>query len=161
MGGEPTLDAMAIPLSPEAHARLKAELEDLVVRGRVEIAKRIEEARALGDLSENGDYHAAKEEQGKMELRIRQLKGMLGDATIVEAGPADGTVRVGATVTVDFGDGDTERYLVGSIEETKEGAEIVSPDAPLGQALLGRSVGDVVAYEVSGRTLQVKLVGIE
>ena len=152
---------MAIPLSPEAHARLKAELEDLVVRGRVEIAKRIEEARALGDLSENGDYHAAKDEQGKMELRIRQLKGMLGDATIVESGPDDGTVRVGATVTVDFGDGDTERYLVGSIEEKKEGAEIVSPDAPLGQALLGRSVGDDVAYEVNGRTLAVKLVGIE
>lgn len=152
---------MAIPLSPEAHARLKAELEDLVVRGRVEIAKRIEEARALGDLSENGDYHAAKEEQGKMELRIRQLKGMLGDATIVESGPDDGTVRVGATVTVDFGDGDTERYLVGSIEEQKAGAEIVSPDAPLGQALLGRSVGDDIAYEVNGRTLAVKLVGIE
>ena len=152
---------MAIPLSPEAHARLRAELDDLVVRGRVEIAKRIEEARALGDLSENGDYHAAKEEQGKMELRIRQLKGMLDDASIVEAGPDDGTVRVGATVTVDFGDGDTERYLVGSIEETKEGAEIVSPDAPLGRALLGRSVGDDVAYEVNGRTLSVKLVGIE
>ena len=152
---------MAIPLSPEAHARLRAELDDLVVRGRVEIAKRIEEARALGDLSENGDYHAAKEEQGKMELRIRQLKGTLDDAAIVEAGPDDGTVRVGATVTVDFGDGDTERYLVGSIEETKEGAEIVSPDAPLGRALLGRSVGDDVAYEVNGRTLAVKLVGIE
>ena len=152
---------MAIPLSPEAHARLRAELDDLVVRGRVEIAKRIEEARALGDLSENGDYHAAKEEQGKMELRIRQLKGMLDDAAIVEAGPDDGTVRVGATVTVDFGDGGTERYLVGSIEETKEGADIVSPDAPLGRALLGRSVGDDVAYEVNGRTLAVKLVGIE
>ncbi len=152
---------MAIPLSPEAHARLQAELDDLVVRGRVEIAKRIEEARALGDLSENGDYHAAKEEQGKMELRIRQLRAMLDDAAIVEAGPDDGTVRVGATVTVDFGDGDTERYLVGSIEETKEGADIVSPDAPLGRALLGRSVGDNVAYEVNGRTLAVKLVGIE
>ena len=90
---------MPIPLSPEAHARLKAELEDLVVRGRVEIANRIEEARALGDLKENGEYHAAMEEQGKMELRIRQLKGMLGDATIVESGPDDGTVRVGATVS--------------------------------------------------------------
>jgi len=152
---------MPIPLSPEAHARLKAELEDLIVRGRVEIAKRIEEARALGDLSENGDYHAAKEEQGKMELRIRQLKGMLGGATILEAGTDDGTVRVGSTVIVDFGDGDTERYLVGSIEEMKEGAGIVSPDAPLGSALLGRSVGDDVAYEVNGRILAVKLVGIE
>ena len=152
---------MATQLSPEAHARLTAELDDLVVRGRVEIAKRIEEARALGDLSENGDYHAAKDEQGKMELRIRQLKAMLEDVAIVEAGSSDGKVSVGATVTIDFGDGDTERYLVGNIEEKKEGVEIVSPDAPLGQALLGRSVGDDVTYEVKGRPLTVKLVGID
>jgi len=152
---------MATQLSPEAHARLSAELDDLVVRGRVEIANRIEEARALGDLKENGEYHAAKDEQGKMYLRIRQLQAMLEDVTIVEGGSADGTVRVGATVTIDFGDGDTERYLVGNIEEKKEGVEIVSPDAPLGQALLGRSVGDDVGYEVNGTTLSVKLVGIE
>jgi transcription elongation factor GreA len=152
---------MSTQLSPEAHARLSAELEDLVVRGRVEIAKRIEEARALGDLKENGEYHAAKEEQGKMELRVRQLKGMLDDVAIVVAGTSDGAVQVGATVTIDFGDGDTERYLVGNIEEKKEGVEIVSPDAPLGKALLGRSVGDDVAYEVNGTTLAVKLVGIE
>ena len=154
---------MATQLSPEAHARLSAELEDLAVRGRVEIAKRIEEARALGDLKENGEYHAAKDEQGKMELRIRQLKGMLEDVAIVEAGPADGVVRVGATVTIDFGDGDgdTERYLVGNIEEKMEGVEIVSPDAPLGKALLGRAVGDQVDYEVNGKTLAVKLVGID
>jgi transcription elongation factor GreA len=152
---------MATLLSPEAHSRLTAELQDLVVRGRVEIARRIEEARALGDLSENGDYHAAKDEQGKMDLRIRQLQAMLEDVTIVEGGSADGTVRVGATVSIDFGDGDTERYLVGNIEEKKDGVEIVSPDAPLGKALLGHSVGDEVAYEVNGSTLAVKLVGIE
>ena len=152
---------MPTQLSPEAHARLTAELDDLVVRGRVEIAKRIEEARALGDLSENGDYHAAKDEQGKMELRIRQLKSMLEDVAIVEGGSSDGTVAVGSTVTIDFGDGDTERYLVGNIEEKREGVEIVSPDAPLGLALLGRSVGNDVTYEVNGRPLTVKLVGID
>ena len=152
---------MATQLSPDAHARLTAELEDLVVRGRVEIAKRIEEARALGDLKENGEYHAAKEEQGKMELRIRQLKGMLEDVALVEGGSTDGTVQVGATVTIDFGDDDTERYLVGNIEEKQAGVEIVSPDAPLGKALLGRAVGDQVAYEVNGTTLTVKLVGID
>jgi transcription elongation factor GreA len=152
---------MATQLSPEAHARLTAELDDLVVRGRVEIAKRIEEARALGDLSENGDYHAAKDEQGKMELRIRQLKAMLEDVAIVEGGSSDGTVSVGATVTIDFGEGDTEQYLVGNIEEKKEGVEVVSPDAPLGKALLGRTVGDDVSYEVNDRTLTVKLVGID
>jgi transcription elongation factor GreA len=152
---------MATQLSPEAHARLSAELEDLVVRGRLEISTRIEEARQLGDLKENGEYHAAKEEQGKIELRIRQLKAMLEDVAIVEDVPADGTVRVGATVTIDFGDGDTERYLVGNIEEKRQDVEIVSPAAPLGQALLGRSIGDEVTYEVNGKTLAVKLVGIE
>ena len=152
---------MATQLSPEAHARLSAELQDLVVRGRVEIAKRIEEARLLGDLKENGEYHAAKEEQGKIELRVRQLKGMLEDVAIIDPGSTGDMVQVGATVTIDFGDGDTERYFVGSIEEQPEGAEIVSPDAPLGQALLGRSVGDEVAYEVNDRTLTVKLIGIE
>jgi transcription elongation factor GreA len=152
---------MPTQLSPEAHARLTAELEDLVVRGRVEIAKRIEEARALGDLKENGDYHAAKDEQGKMELRIRQLHAMLDDVEVVQSGSADGTVRVGVTVTIDFGAGDTERYLVGSIEEKRDDVEVVSPEAPLGKALLGRSVGDDVAYEVDGRTLTVKLVGID
>ena len=152
---------MATQLSPEAHERLRSELEDLVVRGRLEISTRIEEARALGDLKENGEYHAAKDEQGKMELRIRQLKAMLEDVAIVQGGSADGTVSVGATVTIDFGDGNTELYLVGNIEEKKEGVEIVSPDAPLGKALLGRAVGDDVTYEVNGRTLTVKLVGIE
>jgi len=152
---------MATQLSPEAHTRLKAELEDLIVRGRVEIAKRIEDARALGDLKENGEYHAAKDEQGKMDLRSRQLQAILEDVTIVEGGSVDGTVRVGAIVTIDFGDGDTEQYLVGNIEEKKAGVEIVSPDAPLGQALLGLSVGDAVAYEVNGAPMTVKLVGVE
>ncbi len=152
---------MATQLSPEAHERLKAELEDLVVRGRVEIAHRIEDARSLGDLKENGEYHAAKDEQGKMELRIRQLKGMLEDVALVQGGSSDGTVQVGATVTIDFGGGDTERYLVGNIEEKQDGVEIVSPDAPLGKALLGRAVGDDVAYEVNGTSLAVKLVGID
>ncbi len=154
---------MPTQLSPEAHARLSAELQDLVVRGRVEIAKRIEEARLLGDLKENGEYHAAKEEQGKIELRVRQLKGMLDDVAIIESASVRDTVQVGATVTIDFGDGDgdTERYFVGSIEEQPAGAEIVSPDAPLGKALMGRAVGDDVTYEVNGTTLAVKLVGIE
>jgi transcription elongation factor GreA len=152
---------MPTQLSPDAHARLSAELEDLVVRGRVEIAKRIEEARLLGDLKENGEYHAAKEEQGKIELRVRQLRAMLEDVAIVEGGSADGTVRVGAIVTIDFGDDDTERYLVGNIEEKREGVEIVSPDAPLGKALLGRTIGDDVSYQVNDSTLTVKLVGIE
>lgn len=156
---------MATQLSPEAHARLSAELEEIVVNGRVEIAKRIEEARQLGDLKENGEYHAAREEQGKIELRARQLRGMLDDVIIVEGGSDDGTVQVGAIVTIDFGDGDTERYFVGSIEEKREDVEILSPDAPLGKALIGKMVGDDISYEVTGTaapiSLTVKITGIQ
>src|SRR5437764_14203554 len=81
-------------LSPEAHQRLQEELHDLTTRGRVEVAQRIEAARALGDLSENGDYHAAKDDQGKMEARIRQIDGLLRNVSIVEAAPTEGGVIV-------------------------------------------------------------------
>src|SRR5205085_11425831 len=104
-------------LSPTAHARLKAELEELTGEGRIDIARKIEAARALGDLSENGDYHAAKDQQGKMEARIRQIQGILLDAIVVEDRPSDGSVVVGSVVGIDFGDGEIEKYLVGHIEE--------------------------------------------
>src|SRR5579864_6713638 len=107
-------------LSQATYDRLQAELEDLTTRGRVEIARAIEAARALGDLSENGDYHAAKDSQGKMEARIRQLRAMLSDAVIVDghAAASGGTVTAGAVVGLRYaGDDDVEHFLVGSIEE--------------------------------------------
>src|SRR5436305_13288417 len=111
-------------LSPAAYERLRAELEELTGEGRIDIARKIEAARVVGDLSENGDYHAAKDQQGKMEARIRQLTAILEDAVIVEGRPAGDEVGVGSVVTIRFeGDDDTERYLVGSIEERREGLE--------------------------------------
>src|ERR1700739_2048590 len=106
-------------LTPETYERLQAELEDLTTRGRVEIAKAIESARALGDLSEDGDYHAAKDSQGKMESRIRQLQALLKHAEIVAADAAsDGTVAQGAVVTLRYGGGrDTPCFFVGSLDE--------------------------------------------
>ncbi|MGH9920837.1 MAG: transcription elongation factor GreA, partial [Nitrososphaerales archaeon] len=105
-------------LTPETYARLQAELEDLTTRGRVEIATAIESARALGDLSENGDYHAAKDSQGKMEARIRQLEAMLEGAVIVEEAGSSEEIATGSVVEIRYeGDDETERYLVGSIEE--------------------------------------------
>ncbi len=149
-------------LSPETHARLQAELEDLVTRGRVEIARAIEAARALGDLSENGDYHAAKDAQGKMEARIRQIEAMLANAVVVEANPSrDGTVAAGSTVTIRYdGDDEVERCLIGSIEEKVDGVTVVSPSSPLGQALLGRSAGETVTYEAPGGSLKVEIVAV-
>ncbi|MGD9796745.1 MAG: GreA/GreB family elongation factor [Acidimicrobiia bacterium] len=153
--------ADAQELSPEAHARLATELEELTGEGRIEIAHKIEAARMLGDLSENGDYHAAKDQQGKMEARIRHLEAILRDAVIVDkAGPTD-VVGIGSIVEVRFvGDDDTERYLVGSIEERHDSYEVVSPGSPLGSALLGASPGDTRSYDVKGTALAVEVVSI-
>ncbi len=149
-------------LSQAAYDRLKSEHSDLTTRGRVEIARKIETARELGDLSENGDYHAAKEEQGKMEGRIMHLAGILEDAEIVEA-ETGGEVRSGSVVTVRFeGDDDTERYLLGSIEERHDDLDVMSPGSPMGAALLGHVPGDTVAYDTpTGATVSVELVDVD
>src|SRR5438270_10603193 len=114
--------AASTRLTQETFDRLRAELDDLKTRGRIEIAKAIEAARALGDLSENGDYHAAKDSQGKMEARIRQLEAMLKDPEIVEAGVGeDGVIDVGVVVGLRYVvDDDVERFLIGFIAEISE-----------------------------------------
>src|SRR5207302_3101846 len=106
-------------LSRSGYGRRRAELDALTPRGRVDIARIIGRARELGDLSENAEYHAAKEDQGRMEARIRQLQAMLEHAESVETDPgATGSVVAGSVVTIRYeGDRDTERYLIGSIEE--------------------------------------------
>ncbi len=149
-------------LSRQAHERLCEELEDLTTRGRVEIARLIEAARMLGDLSENGDYHAAKDAQGKMESRIRHIERVLSDATIVdEAAGAGGVVVAGSVVSLRYeGDDDVDRYLIGSIEERVEDVSIVSPGSPLGQALLGKRAGETVEYQAPSGGLKVEIVGI-
>ncbi|MBO0714534.1 MAG: transcription elongation factor GreA [Acidimicrobiales bacterium] len=147
-------------LSRQAYERLQAELTDLTTRGRVDIAKAIEAARALGDLSENADYHAAKDTQGKMEARIRQIQALLAGATIVDAEGAE-TVTTGSVVSLRYeGDDEAERYLVGSIEERPDDAAVISPGSPLGQALLGRSPGETVEYEAPGGLLRVEIVAV-
>jgi transcription elongation factor GreA len=146
----------------ETHARLVAELEDLTTRGRVEIARQIEAARMLGDLSENGDYHAAKDSQGKMESRVRHLQAMLHDAVIVDgAVGSKGVVNTGVVVEIRYeGDDETERYLVGSIEERREGVSVISPGSPLGKALIGKEPGDRVSYEAPSGVLSAEIVSI-
>jgi transcription elongation factor GreA len=150
-------------LTSDTYTRLQLELEDLKTRGRVQIARAIEAARALGDLSENGDYHAAKDSQGKMEARIRQLEAMLENASIVdsEAAGATGTITTGVVVSLKYvGDDDVEDYLLGSIEERREGHSVISPNSPLGQALMGHKVGDRVGYEAPSGILEVEIVRI-
>src|SRR3954462_1439160 len=149
-------------LSRAAYERLREEHHDLTTRGRVEIARKIETARELGDLSENGDYHAAKEEQGKMEGRIRHLEALLRDAEIVESAGGD-TARAGSVVEIRYeGADDTERYLIGSIEERHDDLDVISPGSPLGKALLGHPAGEVVDYTTpTGKVLKVEIVGLE
>ncbi len=150
-------------LSQGAHDRLVAELDDLTTRGRIDIARKIEAARELGDLSENGDYHAAKEEQGKMEGRIMRLHQLLENVQIVEAPDAGADSVVPGTIVSILYDGDDEpeRMLVGSIEEKRNDVAVVSPGSPLGGALLGASVGDDVSFEAPGGELRVRVVGLE
>jgi transcription elongation factor GreA len=150
-------------LTRDTFDRLQDELEDLRTRGRVEIARAIEAARALGDLSENGDYHAAKDSQGKMEARIRQLQAMLEGVQIVDAAAAESsaTVTTGSVVSLRYaGDDEVERFLLGSIEERREGVSIISPNSPLGQALMGHAPGDHVSYDAPSGPLEVEIVTI-
>jgi transcription elongation factor GreA len=154
---------MTTQLSRAAFERLQAEHHDLTTRGRIDVAQKIEAARLLGDLSENGDYHAAKDEQGHMEGRIRQLEHLLEDAEIVEPS-ADGTVSAGCVVTLVYdGDSDdqSERYLIGHLEEHAGGLDVMSPQSPLGAALIGRRPPDVVEYQAPNGTMRVKLLAVE
>ena len=148
-------------LSQATHDRLSTELEELTTHGRVDIARKIQAARELGDLSENGDYHAAKEEQGKMEARIRHLQAILLDAEIVESGDTD-SVTPGVIVSICYdGDDEPERFLIGSIEERHGEVEVLTPGSPLGQALMGRRIGDICDFEAPGGVLKVEIVDIQ
>src|SRR5688500_1683905 len=155
---------MTAQLSRSAYDRLQAEFEDLTTRGRIDVAQKIEAARLLGDLSENGDYHAAKDEQGHMEGRIRQLEAILENVEIIEKPPA-GVVGPGSIVTLVYegdSDDDAERYLVGHIEEQVRGLDVVSPTAPLGAALLGANAGDTVGFTApNGNELRVRVLQVE
>ena len=152
-------------ISHEAHERLSAELTDLTGRGRIDIAAQIETARLLGDLSENGDYHAAKEEQGKMEGRIMHLHAILENCEIIDDADRDdrsSAVLPGCVVSIRFeGDDVVEQYLFGSIEERRPGIDVVSPGSPMGQALEGASAGQTVSYEANGNTLSIEIVAVE
>ena len=158
------MDAEPQKLTQATHDRLVAELVELTTKGRIDIANAIEAARALGDLKENGDYHAAKDAQGKMEARVRQLQAMLKHAVIVDADEDhDGTVKEGTIVTIRYeGDDedDTQDFFFGSIEERPGDISVVSPSAPLGAALAGHCSGDTVGYEAPGGTLKVQIVAV-
>jgi len=147
-------------LTQEAYDRLKAELEQLTGSGRAEMAERIAAAREEGDLKENGAYHAAKEEQGKQEARIRQLEQLLENAQVGEAPVDAGIVAPGMVVTVRlFDEDESMTFLLGSREDTDGHLEAYSPQSPLGSAVHDRKVGDTVSYELpNGHRAQVEIL---
>ena len=148
-------------LTQEAYDRLKAELDHLSGPARTEISHRIGAARAEGDLKENGGYHAAKEEQGKMEARIRQLTSLLRDAKVGEPPVAEaGVAGPGMVVTVRYADGDEETFLIGSREEAAHAdVTVYSAQSPLGRALTGKHAGDSVTYTApNGNAITIELI---
>jgi len=146
-------------LSRKTFERLRDEHADLTTRGRIVAAEKIARAREHGDLKENGDYHAAKDEHGHMEGRIRQLESILENVEIIEPSK-DGTVSIGMIVSVLY-DGDdsstAESYLIGHIEEASD-TPVMSPTSPLGSALLGAKAGDMVVYDAPNGKLKVKVL---
>lgn len=159
---EGTLRAMAeTPLTQQALDRLKEELAWRTGEYRREISLQIERARELGDISENADYDAAKDEQGKSEARVRQLEAIIKSAVVVEGATGD-VVEPGVVVEVRYeGDDDTQKYLVGSIEERNDTYDVLSTNSPLGQALLGASPGKTVTYQGPRRELSVTVVSVQ
>ena len=149
-------------LTQEAYDKLKAELEDLKGPRRQEIIERISSARDEGDLRENSGYHAAKDDQGKQEARIRQLEDMLRRAEVGETPPNDGVVEPGMVVTYRFeGDDETEKFLLGAREIKREGdpLEVYSPQSAMGAAINGKSKGYTVSYQApNGKHLEVVIL---
>ena len=148
-------------LTQDAFDRLNAELDNLKGPVLTEIVARISAAREEGDLSENGGYHAAKEDQGKVTARIRQLEHTLEHAQVGETPPNDGVVEPGMVVTARFaGDEETEEFLLGAREmnDAASGLTVYSPQSPLGAAINGKKRGDTVSYEVNGKAQKVSIV---
>lgn len=151
-------------VTQEAYDKLQAELDHLKTEVRADITAKIAAARDEGDLKENGGYHAAREEQGKTEARIRQLEDMLRRAEVGEKPADNGVVEAGMKVTIRFaGDTDTESFLLGSREllslDSSVDLDVYSPTSPLGAAILGKRAGDSASYEApNGRTITVEVL---
>ncbi len=152
-------DTQVTWLTQEAYSRLKQELDELI-ENRPVIAQKINTSREEGDLKENGGYHAAREEQGQQEARIRHLQELLRGAKVGETPAANGIASPGMLLTVRYaGDDEDETFLLATREEGGEGeVEVYSPESPLGRALLGAKEGETREYELpNGKTQKVAL----
>ena len=146
-------------MTKQAYARLKQELDQLEGPRREHIIGEIARARAHGDLSENAEYHAAREQQGMQEARVRQLKQMIEKAEIVDV-EDDGKVQPGKLVTIRMEGDEPETYLLG-LREQKGEHDVLTPDSPIGRSLLGRSAGEIVTADVPAGQLKIEVVEVK
>jgi transcription elongation factor GreA len=148
-------------LTPEGEAKLKAELEELKGPKREELSKQLRSAIQMGDLSENADYHQAKEDQGFLEGRIQEIESILRNAIIIEKAGSSGVVFIGSHITIQEGDFDPETYhLVGPAEADPRKGKI-SHESPIGRALMDKKVGDIAEAETPGGKIKFKILKIE
>ena len=149
-------------LTQEAYDRLASELEYLLTVARQDIAKKIQEAREEGDLKENGGYHAAKEEQGKIEARAARLENILANSVVGEARESNGVVEQGTVVKLTMNGSEME-FLLGSAE-IAEGSDmdVYSPDSPIGTAIMGAKIGDTVSFFApNGKEREIKILEVK
>jgi transcription elongation factor GreA len=148
-----------VPLTQNAYERLQEELVHLEGAARSKIIEDIASARAHGDLSENAEYHAAKDQQGFQEARVRQIKEMLENAEIIHA-ENDGVIKPGKLVTLRYEGEEPQTYLLGLREERGGSHEILTPDSPIGQALVGHSAGETLVAKVPAGDLAIEIVAV-
>jgi transcription elongation factor GreA len=155
-----TQERSKVPVTQRALERLSKELEYLEGEGRDKVIEEIARARAHGDLSENAEYHAARDQQGMQEARIREIRQILENAEIIR-GDDDEVVKPGKLVTLRYrGDDATETYFIGTREEKGGGHDVLTPESPIGRVLIGRSTGDTVKANVPAGELEVEIVDI-
>ena len=153
-------DQKKVPLTQNAFERLQQELEFLEGEDRQRIINDIATARAHGDLSENAEYHAARDEQGQKEARIRQVRQMLENAQIIQDDEADDVVKPGKLVTFRHEGEEPETYLLGLREERGGDYDVLTPDSPLGQALIGHAPGETVIAKVPAGELKIEVLEV-
>lgn len=153
------METKKVPLTKQAYERLTEELADLEGPARTKVIEDIATARAHGDLSENAEYHAAKDQQGMQEARIRQIRDMLEHAEIIET-TDDDVVGPGKLVKISIAGDDPEVYLFGTREERGGGHDVLTVDSPIGRAIQGKAAGDTVVARPGQRDLEVQIVEV-
>lgn len=153
-------DTKEIYVTNEGLEQMKQELEDLIQVKRPEVIKALKEARALGDLSENAEYDAARQEQAQTEARIKELEAMIEHAVIIENVDTN-EVSIGTKVTIEYvGDDDTEEYSIVGVKEADPFNNKISNESPIARAILGKKIGDIVSVDSPNGTYDVKVVAI-